>query len=77
MRKSYKLGLTPTVLGTIFNYATWHEPPGGPPFWEYADHGGLISGSMTAIRSGKLAGGRYKVTIYGILICKSAYRVAK
>jgi len=64
-------------VGGLYNYATWNQPPGGVPFWEYANNGNLSSGTMNAIRCGTLSGAPYNVTIYGLVLSKSPYMLAK
>jgi hypothetical protein len=73
----YPIGGAWDVINGLYNFPTWHQPPGGVPFWEYANEGNNRAGNMDAIRSGTLAGAPYSVTIYGVVPSSSPNMLAK
>ena len=72
----YPIGGKWKVGELLYNYATWQQPRGGIPFWEYANNGNGIK-PMNAIRSGTLPGAPYVVTIYGVVPSKSPYMTTR
>ncbi len=62
--------------GGDFNYATWHNPAGIMPFWEYANHGAGTPG-MKVYRDGRLSPSYSGPPLIGIVPSKSPDRHAK